>query len=319
MLKVGLLGVGYLGKIHLGLLTGLENIQLMGFYDTDSQICSELELKYQLPHFAQSIDLINQCDALVIAVPTAAHFEYVKTCIQLGKHVFVEKPVTANVEEAYQLKEVLKGTSIVLQIGMVERFNPAFVATQPFVGPLTRIYSNRLAPFTPRGADVSVVFDVMIHDLDIVLSLVKSEIKKITAFGEKIISSTFDVSTAVVEFEDGTVAHFTASRMAERKYRLLELFQEERIYQVDFLNKKTLEFRLKKQPEGSIREAYLARTAGVLEENELSIKDTNAIEEELKSFADSILNNKKVVVSLDDGISAMELAAKIEAEMNHQN
>lgn len=319
MLKLGLIGAGYLGKIHLSLLTKLDEIDFIGFFDSNSENSEQLNTQYQTTQFKNAEDLISKCDALVIASPTSTHFDYAKSCIQLGKHVFVEKPVTANVADAASLMHLLQKHPVCFQVGMVERFNPAFVAMKPQLSGIQKVFCNRLAPFTPRGADVSVVFDVMIHDLDIVLSIAQSEVKQVRSFGQKLISETFDLATATVEFDNGMIAHFTASRMAERKYRLSEFFNGLSIYKVNFLDRTAHSYGLVENSKLDIEEAYLSGKAGVLETKSIVVDEANAIENELKSFVDSIVNNKKVVVSLEDGVRAMQLAKEIEDQMNHQN
>jgi len=319
MLKVGLIGAGYLGKIHFRLLTEMDGIEFKGFFDSDSANSNALNAEYKVHAFNQHSQLIQECDMVIIASPTATHFNYAAECLQAGKHVFVEKPVTSTLDEAIKLQQLLQNSASYLQIGMVERFNPAYQAVVKQVQTPIKIFSNRLAPFTPRGADVSVVFDVMIHDIDLVVSLVNSEVKSIKAFGEKIVSTTYDVVTAIVEFKTGTVAHFTASRCAERKYRLMEIFDQESIFQIDLLEKKSTQYLKVKESKTSLEDAYIKQNQAVLNIQELVVVQTNAIAEEVKSFIYSIINNKKVVVSLDDGIRAMQLAGAIEAMLDHQN
>lgn len=319
MLKVGLIGAGYLGKIHLRLLTEMKDIEFKGFFDLHTNNAAELSAQYNVKAYAQCTPLIQDCDVLIIASPTTTHFDYAIECINAGKHVFVEKPVTSSLEEARQLKQVLDSSGCFLQIGMVERFNPAYRAIVEHVQTPIKIFCNRLAPFTPRGADVSVVFDVMIHDIDLVLSLVNSEVKSIKTFGQKIISDTYDVVTAIVEFETGTVAHFTASRCAERKYRWMEVFDKDCVFQLDLLEKRAFCYQ---KPQGlkiSLEDAYIQVEQNLLNKEEIVVSETNAIGDEVKSFIQSIINNKKVVVSLDDGIRAMQVAGAIEAILDHQN
>jgi predicted dehydrogenase len=319
MVKLGLIGVGYLGKIHLNLLSKMEGIEFIGFFDSDVKNSDELNIQYGTTRFNTAKELIDKCDALVIAAPTSVHFDYAKACIESNKHVFVEKPVTADTSEAASLIPLLYSHPVCFQVGMVERFNPAFVAIESKLNGIRKIFCNRLAPFTPRGADVSVVFDVMIHDIDIVLSVAKSPVKKIQSFGQKLISETFDLATAEVEFENGMVAHFTASRMAERKYRLAEFINGGAIYKVDFLNKTADSFSLGSNTKHSLEEAYLRGEKRDLEQSSIPVLEANAIGNELKSFVDSIMNTKKVVVSLEDGVRAMQLAKEIEDQMNNQN
>lgn len=319
MLKVGLIGVGYLGKIHLSLLTEMDNIHLVGLFDIDTHNSALLSEQYKVRSFGSAHELIHACDALVIATPTSTHFDYAKSIIAQGKHIFVEKPVASNIQEAASLLPMLNDHPVCFQVGMVERFNPAFVAALPYVDNSNKIFCNRLAPFTTRGADVSVVLDVMIHDLDIVLSVVKSPIKQIRSYGQKVVSSTYDIATATVEFENGLIANFTASRMAERKYRLTEFVGESSIQKVDFLHKTCTTYQLGPEVTETLEEAYLSGNNELLKEQTIEIIDSNAIGDELKSFVDCIINNKKVVVSLDDGMKAMQLAKEIEDQMNHQN
>lgn len=319
MLKVGLIGAGYLGTIHLRILAGMNDIEFKGFYDTNMDNAGALSNQYSVYAYPHHTALIQDSDVVIIASPTTTHFDYAIECIQAGKHVFVEKPVTSSLDEAKQLKDVLDSSLSFLQIGMVERFNPAYRAIVDHIQTPVKIFCNRLAPFTPRGADVSVVFDVMIHDIDLVMSLVNSEVKSIKTFGEKIVSATYDVVTAIVEFESGTVAHFTASRCAERKYRRMEIFDNDCVFQIDLLEKRTFCYRKPKGLKISLEDAYIGQEQDVLNKEAIAVNETNAIGDEVKSFIESIINNKKVVVSLDDGIRAMQLAEAIEAILDHQN
>jgi predicted dehydrogenase len=319
MLKLGLIGAGYLGKIHLGLLLAMKEIEFTGFFDTNEENSRQLKEQLGVIAYPSASQLINDCDVLVIASPTSTHFDYATECIRQSKHVFIEKPVTAGVKEAASLLTLIHDHPVKLQIGMVERFNPAYQVVLPQIKNVEKIFCNRLAPFTPRGADVSVIFDVMIHDLDIVLSIANSEVKNIRSFGQKLSSETYDVATAWVEFESGLMAHFTASRQAERKYRIMEMMETDRIFRIDFLNKKSTLFNRTNNAKISLEEAYINHSGTMMLQEELGIRDSNAIGDELKSFIDSIINNKKVVVSLEDGIRAMQLAMDIESQMNHQS
>ncbi len=316
MLRVGLIGVGYLGKIHLSWLKQMNNIQLVGFYDSNKENSATVQQQHQIESYSNANDLLNDVDAVVLATPTTTHFDYAKKCIHLGKHIFIEKPAASTIEEVKELQAFSKETSLVIQVGMVERFNPAFIAARPNLLNIQKIFCTRLAPFTPRGADVSVVFDVMIHDLDIVMSLVGNQSYTIQSYGEKIISTTYDIANALVKFENGMVAHFTASRMAERKYRQTDVLNAESGFRIDFLHKKAGRYALPGSTAQGPYDGYLGPSAHPSTYQELPIEPTNAIEQELKSFVHSIIHNKKVVVSLDDGIRSMELAKEIEDQMN---
>lgn len=315
MVRVGLLGVGFLGKIHLKLLLETEDVSLVGFYDTNPTNASDVEKSFDVTLFGSFEQLLPEVDAVVIASPTTTHFDYASRCIASKKHVFIEKPATSTIDEGKDLKKQLKENPVVVQVGHVERFNPALHAVADRISGVKQIFCNRLAPFTPRGADVSVVYDVMIHDLDVVRSLVKSPVKQIIAHGQKIISNTTDVANAVVEFESGVKATFTASRMAERKYRTTDIIAEDGIYHIDFLNKKSEYLAPDNAAKKTLLSTYLESPSSLRKER-IEVEEYNAIGRELSTFIDSIQNNKKVVVSLDDGIGAMELAHAVEEQMN---
>lgn len=312
MLKVGVVGVGHMGKIHLNCLSGLDQVEVSGMFDINKGTLEALASLHGLQVFDSFESILSASDIIVIASPTLTHTEYTSKVIQAGKHAFVEKPVSVNVSEAKALLVLENGSGSVIQVDMVERFNPAWLAIQPHL--LNLKFSNhiRLAPFTPRGADVSVVMDVMIHDLDLLLSVSNGLKYTVKAYGEKIITDNWDVVSATIAFENGWIARLTASRVAERKYRLMFASNEQSSFKIDMLNKQAF------SKNGMILTPENETEHKEWEWVEEPVKSTNAIEEGLKCFISSVLNNKKVVVSLHDCVQSMQLAEAIEDCMNRE-
>lgn len=315
MLKAGLVGAGHLGKIHLKLLQQSEKYELVGFYDVDKEnghkIAQELGYKY----FDDFEALLSQIDVLDIVTPTIYHYDYAKKTIAAGKHFFIEKPVTQTLEQAEELKKLCDEKGILAQVGHVERYNPAFIATKPYIAHPMFIEIHRLAEFNPRGTDVSVVLDLMIHDLDILLSAVKSKVKNLHASGVCVVSSTPDIANARIEFENGCVANLTTSRISMKAMRKSRFFQKDAYISVDFLEKKAEVIRMKEAPENPspfdmiIQNADGEKSQIVFEYP--NIETNNAILDELNAFADAINEGKEVEVSLGDGTEALKLALEI--------
>ena len=313
MLKIGVVGVGHLGKFHLNNWKEIGGIELVGFYDPDDDTASEVSEKYQLPRFLDADALINSCDALDIVGPTTFHFEWCEKAIKKGKHVFVEKPLANTMEEARQLVKLASESGIKFQVGHVERFNPAFLAIKDLeLNPLF-IEVHRLAQFNPRGTEVSVILDLMIHDIDIVLSIVKSDVKSISASGVGVLTETPDIANVRIEFDNGCVANLTSSRISMKKMRKVRLFQKDAYIGIDFLNKKTEIIKLK-EPQDSNVFAFDIETPGgkkTIAVANPAIPEVNAIRMELEAFRNAILDNTRTVVSEIDGLMAMEVAHQI--------
>ena len=313
MLKIGVVGVGHLGKFHLNNWKEIGGIELVGFYDPDDDTASEVSEKYQLPRFLDADALINSCDALDIVAPTTFHFEWCEKAIKKGKHVFVEKPLANTMEEARQLVKLASESGIKFQVGHVERFNPAFLAIKDLeLNPLF-IEVHRLAQFNPRGTEVSVILDLMIHDIDIVLSIVKSDVKSISASGVGVMTETPDIANVRIEFDNGCVANLTSSRISMKKMRKVRLFQKDAYIGIDFLNKKTEIIKLK-EPQDSNVFAFDIETPGgkkTIAVANPAIPEVNAIRMELEAFRNAILDNTRTVVSEIDGLMAMEVAHQI--------
>ncbi len=315
MLKAGVLGAGHLGKIHLRLLNQSQKYDLVGFYDADKSNTKKVskELGY---HYFKTIDeLIDAVDVVDIVTPTLSHYECAKQAIAKGKHIFIEKPITNTVEEAEHIRELLAEHNIKGQVGHVERFNPAFLAVKDKLEKPMFIETHRLAEFNPRGTDVPVVLDLMIHDIDIILSVVKSKVKNLSASGVSVISDTPDIANARIEFENGCVANLTASRISLKNMRKTRFFQKDAYISVDFLEKKCEVVKMKDAPKdpGDF-DMILQNAEGVKKQiyfDNPEVSNNNAILDELETFADAINNNTKPIVSLHDGTEALRIATMI--------
>lgn len=315
MLKAGVLGAGHLGKIHLRLLNESQKYELVGFYDVDEVNGRKIEDEYGYTYFHNLDDLIAAVDVVDVVTPTLSHFEASKKAITAGKHLFIEKPITNTVEEAEALVALAKEYNVKGQVGHVERFNPAFMAVAPKIDNPMFIEAHRLAEFNPRGTDVPVVLDLMIHDIDAILSVVKSEVKHISASGVSVISETPDIANARIEFENGCVANLTASRISLKNMRKSRFFQRDAYISVDFLEKKCEVVKMKDAPEkpGDF-DMILQNAEGIKKQiyfDNPQVSLNNAILDELESFASAIEHNTMPVVSLEEGTRALRIAKRI--------
>ncbi|RYG28600.1 MAG: Gfo/Idh/MocA family oxidoreductase, partial [Chitinophagaceae bacterium] len=227
MLKVGIFGVGHLGKFHLNNWKEISQVEVVGFFDPNNDAAQEVSEKYQIPRFLEPEQLMDVVDAVDIVAPTNFHFELCKLAIRKGKHVFVEKPLANTMDEARELVKLARESNIKFQVGHVERFNPAFLAIKDMELNPMFIEVHRLAQFNPRGTEVSVILDLMIHDIDIILKLVKSEVKSISASGVAVMTDTPDIANVRVEFNNGCVANLTSSRISMKKMRKVRVFQKD--------------------------------------------------------------------------------------------
>jgi len=313
MLKIGVFGVGHLGKFHLNNWKEISGTELVGFYDPLDETAREVEEKYQLPRFSDMDALIDACDAIDVVAPTTYHFEICEKAIKKGKHVFVEKPLAHTMEEARQLVNLAREAGIKFQVGHVERFNPAFLAIKDI--PLNPMFIevHRLAQFNPRGTEVSVILDLMIHDIDIILSIVKSDVKNISASGVSVMTETPDIANVRIEFDNGCVANLTSSRISMKKMRKIRLFQKDSYIGIDFLNKKTEIIKLKEPQDTNVFAFDIETPSGkkTLAMANPVIPEVNAIKKELEEFRNAILNNTRTVVSELDGLMAMDVAHQI--------
>jgi len=315
MLKAGVLGAGHLGKIHLKLLKQSEKYELVGFYDPIKENALKVEKEFGYKSFDTIEALINAVDVVDIVTPTLSHFECAKEAIEKGKHVFIEKPITNTVEEAEILIKLAEKHNVKGQVGHVERFNPAFTAVKDAIQNPMFIETHRLAEFNPRGTDVPVVLDLMIHDIDVILSVVKSKVKSINSSGVSILSETPDIANARIEFENGCVANLTASRISLKNMRKSRFFQRDAYIAVDFFEKATEVVRMKDAPENpGDFDMILQNAEGIKKQiyfENPTVEANNAILDELETFADAINNNTIPIVSLQQGTEALRVAYQI--------
>ena len=315
MLRIGVLGAGHLGKIHLRLLNQSTSYELIGFYDPNEENASKVEEEFGYKKFNSIIELINNVDVVDIVTPTLSHFDCAKLAIQNNKHIFLEKPIANTVKEAEELITLAKKHNVKGQVGHVERFNPAFIAVKNQINNPMFIETHRLAEFNPRGTDVPVVLDLMIHDIDAILSVVKSPVKNINASGVAVISDSPDIANARIAFENGCVANITSSRISMKNMRKSRFFQKDAYISVDYLDKICEVVKMQNAPEAPGEFDMILQNAEgnrkqIYFENP-NVLPNNAILDELETFADAINNNTNPIVTLEDGTNALRVAHQI--------
>ena len=315
MLKIGVLGAGHLGKIHLNCIKQIEEYDLIGFFDPADETAKAVEAETGIRAFASIDTLIDAVDVVDIVTPTIRHFECASKALQKRRHVFIEKPIVATPDKANALKRLADEAGVKVQVGHVERFNPAFIAAEPFIGEPLFVEAHRLALFNPRGTDVPVVLDLMVHDLDILLTIVKSPVRHISASGVSIVSPTPDITNVRIEFENGAVANLTASRLSLKNMRKTRIFQKGAYISVDFLDKVAEIVRLNDQIDES-NPLSATITLGDGSEKQITferpeVHPINAIKTELESFYSAIVHNTTPTVTIDDGINVLKLAYRI--------
>lgn len=319
--RIGLFGAGHLGKIHLKCILATDCWELVGFYDPDEKNAEGAIAQYQARRFDTVEELLAAVDAVDIVTPTPTHFDLASRALRAGKHVFIEKPVTQTVDEGARLLELARASGLKVQVGHVERFNPAFQALKGIRLTPMFIESHRLAAFQPRGTDVSVILDLMIHDLDLVLHLVDSPLAHVSASGVAVLSNTPDIANVRLEFENGCVANLTASRISLKQMRKMRLFQPDHYISLDFLEKNAQIVRLYAQdapdlpPQDQLMEF---ETPGGKKWLQLSMPESapvNAIQRELETFHESIEQDAEPPVTLSDGFRALQVAHQILEEI----
>lgn len=315
MLKAGVLGAGHLGKIHLRLLNQSSKYELVGFYDADIENAKKVVDEFGYTYFDSIEKLVNAVDVVDIVTPTLSHYDCAKMAISKGKHIFIEKPITKTVEEAEAIRTLVAEHGVKGQVGHVERFNPAFIAVKDQINNPMFIETHRLAEFNPRGTDVPVVLDLMIHDIDIILSVIDSPVKHVSASGVSVVSETPDIANARIEFKNGCVANLTASRISLKNMRKTRFFQKDAYISVDFLEKKCEVVKMKDAPEqpGDF-DMILQNAEGIKKQiyfDNPNVSSNNAILDELETFADAINTNSKPIVTLHDGTEALRVATMI--------
>ena len=315
-LRIGILGAGHLGKFHIQQAKEIEGLELVGFYDPDIEKVKQTEKDLGVHGFSTMEELIEQVDIVDVVTPTLSHFDCASLALRNFKHVFIEKPITNTIEEARILLNLVQEAKVKVQVGHVERFNPAFLVAKDHIKNPQFIETHRLAEFNPRGTDVSVVLDLMIHDIDIILSVVKCPVKKISASGVAVVSDTPDIANARLEFVNGCVANITASRISLKNMRKSRFFQRDAYISVDFLEKKCEIVTMTDvvgEPDPFDISIDLGPGKGSkrISFDKPKIEPSNAIRDELSSFVDSIRNDSDEIVSIEDGLNALEIAYKI--------
>lgn len=313
MLKIGVFGAGHLGKFHLNNWKEIEGVELVGFYDPSERTAKAVMEKYNLKRFINPEELMALIDAADIVAPTNHHFDLCKMAVRMGKHVFVEKPMCNTMDEANELVKLVREANVKLQVGHVERFNPAYLAVKDMQLNPMFIEVHRLSQFNPRGTEVSVILDLMIHDIDIILSMVKSDVKQVHANGVAVMTDTPDIANVRIEFDNGCVANLTSSRISMKKMRKIRLFQRDAYIGIDFLEKKSEIIKMKGTNDKDAFTFDIETKDGVktLAVSNPVVKDVNAIKMELQQFKDSIIENKSTVVTEVDGLRAMDVAHQI--------
>ncbi|KAA3613208.1 MAG: gfo/Idh/MocA family oxidoreductase [Calditrichaeota bacterium] len=327
-LKVAVIGTGHLGKLHAKLFKQVEQAELIGIYDQDQNKAQELAKELECKSFDSIEQLIDSVDALNIVTPTTTHHEIAKMALNKKKHIFIEKPITKTEKEAQDLIRLAKEQNCIIQVGHIERFNASMLALEDVAINPVFVEAHRLASFNPRGTDVAVILDLMIHDLDLILHLVKSKPVKVDASGVGVVSTNVDIANARIEFENGCVANVTASRISAKKMRKMRIFQRNAYISLDFTDGFSEIFYLPEPGQASFKDSAMAFSLGQIDQGDqkrdinytkLQRKDVNPLLNELASFVDSVQNNKPVAVSAEDGLEALKLAnAVLEKIAQHQ-
>lgn len=321
-IKLGILGTGRLGKIHLKQAMLLHDLfDVVGFYDPDRE-AAEQAVAMGAAQFHDEESLISHCDAVLVVTTTASHYQCATAALRMGKHLFIEKPMASTLDEARKLLDLSREAAVCAQVGHIERFNPAFTAARHHLDQVMFIEAHRLAEFDPRGTDVSVVHDLMIHDIDIVLTAVKANLKRVMASGIAVLSDEPDICNARLEFDNGAVANLTASRISLTALRKARFFQRNAYITVDFLQHTCHTARLLGENEASAKAINLKPAPGkapkklLLESSE--VHESNAIADELSLFAASITQKTKPIVSMEEGFAALSIAHAIVEQLEQQ-
>jgi predicted dehydrogenase len=322
MLKIGVLGAGHLGKIHIKCIKDIPDYELVGFYDPDAETSAKVSKDFGLESYDTIDELIDAVDVVDIVTPTVSHFDCASKALKRARNVFIEKPIVTTPQEARELIEIAREADIKVQVGHVERFNPAFLTAQSYIERPMFIETHRLAQFNPRGTDVPVILDLMIHDIDIVLSVVDSNIKKVSASGVAVVSDTPDIANARIEFDNGCVANLTASRISMKNMRKSRFFQKDAYVAVDFLDKEVEIIRMKDidkdpdDPMAMILDLGKGKKKKQIFFERPEAEPINAIKTELETFYKAIIDNKTPPVTINDGYLALDVAYKVIDKIN---
>ena len=315
-LKIGIIGVGHLGKLHAKMFSGIKNCELIGIFDVNPENAKAAGDEFGLKVFESEKSLLDEVEAISVAVTTTAHYEVAKRCLESGVHVFLEKPITSTIDEAKGLVKLASEKKLTLQVGHIERFNPALISLEKYIVNPLFIQSDRLSQFNPRGTDVAVVLDLMIHDIDVILSLIKSDVKRIDANGIAVVSENVDIANARLQFENGAVANVTASRISQKKMRKMRIWQRDNYIALDFVTGGSEMYRLLPLGE-NISTGVPFGEIGVGEKKKKlfyeqpETKEINALSYELELFVNAVINNSRPIVSGEDGLRALTVANEI--------
>ncbi len=322
--KIGVLGAGHLGKIHIKCILASDRFELAGFYDPDEETAAAVASSFKIRRFESSDALIDACEVVDIVTPTISHFYCASRALKRFRHVFIEKPLTTTLYEARKLIELASEANVKVQVGHVERFNPAFIAASPYLTRPMFIEAHRLGQFNPRGTDVPVILDLMIHYIDIVLSVVNAGVKRLSASGVAVVSDTPDIANARIEFSNGCVANLTASRISMKNMRKTRFFQQDGYIAVNFLTKEAQIIRMRDvlsspDPMAMVLDLGPDKNQKLIWVEKPEIKPINAIQTELETFHDSIVENKDPLVTIMDGYASLELAYQIMDKIGDSN
>ncbi|HEX9829683.1 MAG TPA: Gfo/Idh/MocA family oxidoreductase [Bacteroidota bacterium] len=316
-IKIGVIGTGHLGSLHAKMFSVMDSVEFAGVYDMDSGKAERVAAQYGTASHKSLAELLEKVDAVSIAATTKAHYELAMQAVERSIHVFMEKPITETIEQATKLVQAAEAKKLKLQVGHIERFNSALMALEPYtIAPLF-IESHRLAQFNPRGSDVSVVHDLMIHDIDLILSLVRSPVQRIDANGVAVVSDSVDIANARLQFKNGCVANVTASRISQNKMRKMRLFQHDSYISIDFSQGVSEVFRLVDEGDRGLKPTLMlgqieqGKRKRLIVYEQPDIKEVNALEYELISFVESVRDGKEPLVTGKDGLQALEVAQEI--------
>jgi predicted dehydrogenase len=325
-LRVAVIGVGHLGKEHARVYAGMSDVELVAVVDTNKTQRETISKVCNTRFFGDYKEVMDNVDAVSIAVPTRLHYQIAKDFLATDIHVLVEKPMSSTLAEARELVEISKGRKAVFQVGYIERFNPAIMAIHKHPIKPRFIECHRLRPFTFRSADIGAVFDLMVHDIDIIMHLADSKVKKIDAFGMNMISEKEDIANARILFENGCIANLTASRVALAPMRKIRIFSEDTYISLDFQKREALKFKkspnltieslnIKEKDVSSIADLKNFDFGDLLQIERLPMDNYEPLQKELESFVECIQNGKKPLVSGEDGMATLEVATYITNEI----
>jgi len=321
--KYAVVGAGHLGYIHLLNLKDIPSVEITGFYEIDKDRKKFVEEKTGIKGYDSFEELLDHCDAISIVVPTKSHYSVAKSAIKHGIHIFCEKPFMASIEEAEEIIKLAKEKSVIIQIGHIERFNPALKFLQNEIKNPLFIECHRISPFNPRGTDVAVILDLMIHDIDIVLNIVDSDLIDIKASGAPILTNNIDIANARLEFKNGCIANITASRVSNKRLRKLRIFQINQYISINFLQREAELYWISKSinQDDDIKTLAQIESDGIqkiLNYKKFSFPEYNPLREELLSFINSIVNGETPPVTAEEGRNALEIAIIIEEQIKRK-